>query len=272
MDDFSAKVCKTIYEQHLIKEGETVTVGLSGGADSVCLLLIMHELQAEFPFSLQACHVHHGIRGEEADRDAEFALKLCNERGIPFVLKKTDAIAYSAEHHMSLEAAARAERYRLLKEVAAEGKIAVAHNRNDRAETFLLNLIRGSGTGGLGSIRFVNENIIRPLLLADRTEIEAYLIRKGVSWQTDTTNHEDCHRRNAYRQHLIPLLASFNPEIISALNHTADCLREDDDYLTAIASYELGEKLSAQKLLSAPKPIAARMVLLAWRRAGEFDL
>ena len=272
MDDFVAKVFKTICDYNLIRVGEQVTIGLSGGADSVCLLIVLDELSRTHPFSLKACHVHHGIRGEEADKDASFAEHLCRKRNIPFVLKKTDAVSVSHEKHMSLEAAARLERYRLLHEAAEGGIIAIAHNRNDRAETFLLNLIRGSGGGGLGSIRMKNENIIRPLLDTDREEIEKYLRQHGIDWQTDATNKEEQYRRNALRHTVIPMLKKFNPEIVKALNHTADCLREDDDYLTAIAQSELGEELSASKLLSLPKPIAARMALLAWRRAGEYDL
>lgn len=272
MDDFTAKVFKTVCDYDLIPVGEQVTVGLSGGADSVCLLIVLDEISRTHPFLLKACHVNHGIRGEAADEDAAFAERLCRKRNIPFVLKKTDAVGVSRKNHMSLEAAARMERYRLLNEAAEGGLIAIAHNRNDRAETFLLNLIRGSGGGGLGSIRMKNENVIRPLLDTDREEIENYLRQHGIDWQTDETNKEEQYRRNALRHTVIPMLEKFNPEIVKTLNHTADCLREDDDYLTKIAQSELGEELSATKLLSLPKPIAARMALLAWRRAGEYDL
>ena len=160
MEKLKQKVRQTIKEHHMLQPGDPVIIALSGGADSVCLLSLLADMREEFGLKLRSLHVHHGLRGEEADRDAAFSQKI-------------------SENGLSEEEAGRLIRYQALeetgknweKETKRPVKIAVAHHSRDQAETILLNLFRGSGLGGLKGIPYVRENIIRPLLYADKEEI-----------------------------------------------------------------------------------------------------
>lgn len=203
----------------LLAEGDRVLAALSGGADSVCLLLVLHELAPELALGLRALHLHHGLRGAEADRDAEFSERLCARLGIPFLLVRRDAAAYAREHGCSTEEAGRLLRYGALEEAAGAWedetpglelphvKIAVAHHRDDNAETILHHLLRGSGLRGLSGMRPAQGRRIRPLLCAGREEIRAFLAERGQDWCEDSTNAEPDYTRNRIRNEILPLLA-----------------------------------------------------------------
>lgn len=175
---FRQKVFVFMKKNHMTDRGDGVLAAVSGGADSVCLLLLLHEMAAELGIQVFAFHMNHGIRGEEADRDEQFVAELCKQLGIPLTIVHEKVEEYAAEHGLSGEEAGRILRYQHLKETAEKykcAKIAVAHHEDDDAETVLLNLFRGSGLAGLSGIRPVRENIIRPLLCVSRKEIEGYL-------------------------------------------------------------------------------------------------
>ena len=257
-EDIYVKVKKYIEENKMISVGDIIVVGVSGGADSVCLLVMLWELQKEMDFKLLAVHVHHGVR-EDADQDADYTRQLCGKLEIPFFLKKVDMQGYAKENGLSQEEAGRRLRYQAFEETAAQAadgcsyKIAVAHNNNDRAETLLFNLFRGSGLKGLGSIRPVREHIIRPLLCLDRAEIEAYLAKRNIGFRIDSTNNEDTYARNRIRHHIIPFAEEqICRNVMSHLGDTADILAETETFVQkqAESAYKRCVISTAQKELA----------------------
>ena len=251
-NEIYGKVKKYIDVCDMIAAGDFVAAGISGGADSVCLLHILWRLRAERPFQLAAVLVNHGLR-KEAGEDAAFVRKLCMEWEIPFFLREVDVSGYAVRHKVSTEEAGRLFRYQAFEETLAglgcaeaepqaasehmairrRHRIAVAHNAQDRAETMLFHLFRGSGLRGLSSIRPVREAVIRPLLQLSRAEIEEYLATQGLSWREDSTNEGDAYARNRIRHHILPCAER---EICSAavahMGDLADLLAETEDYLT----------------------------------------
>ena len=205
-----AKVLNYVQMYQMIEADDTIVAGVSGGADSVCLLFVLSEIQKTIPFSLSVVHVNHGIR-EEACRDAEYVEKLCAEQGIPFYLVKEDVKAYAGQYGLSEEETGRIIRYQAFEKVLEQqnrnkkGKIAVAHHANDCAETMLFHLFRGSGLRGAVGIRPVNNHIIRPLLCLERKEIEAWLQERKIDYCHDNTNDGDDYTRNRIRHHILPL-------------------------------------------------------------------
>ncbi len=242
------KVIEFIKENNLIKENDNIILGISGGADSVCLLYIINEIRDTFSLNITAVHVNHSIR-ETAGRDEAFSKKLCEKLGIPFVSYTIDCPKISEEKKISLEEAGRNERYRLFEETGrksyGEGgfKIAVAHHMDDLAETLLFNLSRGSGINGLASIKVKNGCIIRPLLCLTRKEIEEYLSENGISHIEDETNSDDDYARNRIRHNIITELGDIAPGAVKNMGRTAAQLGEIEDYLT-IKTDELCDKYS----------------------------
>ncbi len=212
MEKLKQKVRQTIKEHHMLQPGDPVIIALSGGADSVCLLSLLADMKEELDLKLMTLHVHHGLRGEEADRDAAFSQKISEAFHVPCHMIKADVKQYASENGLSEEEAGRLIRYQALEETGKNWeketnrpvKIAVAHHSRDQAETILLNLFRGSGLGGLKGIPYVRENIIRPLLDADKEEILGYLEEKKLSWVNDSSNDTDHYARNRIRSHILP--------------------------------------------------------------------
>ncbi len=204
------KVRRFVEEQHMLSEHDYVVAGVSGGADSVCLLYMLLELQKGLDFSIHVVHVNHMIR-EEAGEDAAFVEALCKKHGLPFTLVCCDVEQEAKKRKLSTEEAGRMLRYEAFYAVLQEyakgqsGRIAIAHNKNDSCETFLFNLFRGSGLQGLCGIRPVREEIIRPILCLERSEIEAYLQEKQITFCIDKTNLEDNYTRNRIRHHILPV-------------------------------------------------------------------
>ena len=200
------KVEAFMKEQALTRPGDRVLIGLSGGGDSVCLLLVLGRLTERLSLSLGAFHVHHGIRGAEADRDEAFSEELCKKNDIPFYSVKESVPDRAKEWGMGLEEAGRRVRQEAAERLAKQygyTKIALAHHQNDVAETMLFHLFRGSSLSGLASIPAKRENIIRPLLSCDRGEIEAYLKEQQVAYCTDSTNLETEYTRNKIRHEIL---------------------------------------------------------------------
>ena len=219
-----------------IGSGDTLVCAVSGGADSVCLLHVLHALKKEMEFQLRCVHVHHGIRGKEADEDASFVGELCESLQVPFVLKEVDVPALAGRSaHTGIEESARTARYEALLEEAERSnrvRIAVAHTLDDNAETVLFQLFRGTGLRGLAGIRPVNGLVIRPLLNISRREIEDYLTQRGIAWRTDSTNEEETHARNRIRHSVLPEAEqAVNSRAKEHIAQTAGDMREMLRYL-----------------------------------------
>ncbi|NBH72229.1 tRNA lysidine(34) synthetase TilS [Clostridiaceae bacterium] len=236
------KVWEFIEDNEMLKPGDRVVVGVSGGADSVCLLLVLAE--NEIGLQIRAVHVHHGIRGREADRDAAYVEGFCARLGVPQKTVCRDVPGYAREHGLSVEEAGRAVRYEVMEEEAGrwqqeedgEGQrpvwIAVAHHQDDNAETILHHLFRGSGLRGLAGMRPVQKNRIRPLLAVRRQEIQDYLESRGIGWREDSTNLSGEYTRNRIRNELIPYVSGHvNGRAVENVLRAGGIFRQADDYL-----------------------------------------
>ena len=219
------KFLMAVSEHQLLSPQRPTIVALSGGADSVALLLLL--VQEGFPVVAAHCNFH--LRGEESDRDERFVRELCHSYDIPLHIRHFDTSASAKEEGISIEMAARRLRYAFFEELrttlGAEA-IAVAHHRDDNNETLLLNLVRGTGLRGLSGMKWKNGHIVRPLLGISRQEIVAFLKEKEQPYVTDSTNAETLYKRNKIRHELLPLLRELNPAIDEALSTTIEHLAE----------------------------------------------
>ena len=247
-----------------------LALAFSGGADSVALL---HILKKRHKGALLAIHVHHGIRGAEADRDAEFCRAVCAQLEVDFVALCVDVPALAAASGMGLESAARAARYEA---IAAEMKkreiplLATAHHADDQLETLLQNLLRGAGARGLcgiPAVRVLQEGesalVVRPILQMTKEQILAYLAENGLDFVTDSTNNEPCCPRNRLRAEVIPVLRELWPAGASRAARAAVSLAEDEAYLRSLAEDFLlreGKSPLAEKLAELPRPVFARVM------------
>ena len=226
------KVADFIARHGLLSREGLHLVALSGGADSVALLLILKDLG----YRIEAAHCNFHLRGEESNRDEEFVKKLCEEKAIPIHLIHFDTKEYAALHQVSIEMAARELRYgyfrQLRQDIGAE-KVCVAHHRDDAVETLLMNLMRGSGVHGLTGIRAHHDEIVRPLLALSRQEIEDYLHSIGQSYVTDSTNLVDDVLRNKIRLNVLPLLEQINPNVAENIGKTARFMQETEKVVEA---------------------------------------
>lgn len=246
--------------------GTPVAVALSGGADSVALLHLMRAYRG-----LVAVHVHHGIRADEADRDADFCRTLCGKLDIPFYLLHVNAPAVASETGESLETAARDARYKAISTLMREKNIPVlltAHHADDQLETMLQHLLRGSGTRGLCGIptcRPLGEGqvVVRPLLGVQKSALLAYLQEQGLTFVTDSTNGEICCQRNFLRLRVLPLLRELQPNAPLMAARCAEALTGDEQYLDSLAADFLtreGDTPTRQALLALPRPVLVRVL------------
>lgn len=245
------KVLKFIQQHDLLKPGQSVLVGLSGGADSVALSMLLKNSG----YKVAAAHCNFHLRADESDRDEAFVQNFCEEWGIPLTITHFNTTEYASEKKISIEMAARELRYGFFQKLMKSAKIAnlaVAHHQNDQAETLLLNLIRGTGIHGLRGMLPKNGPTIRPLLCVNREEILRYLAEKRQHYVEDSTNQCVDYTRNKIRLELLPYLKTLNPSIISGLNHTASILsevelfynlsiKEQQKAIILTANYELGK-------------------------------
>lgn len=216
---------------NMIKSGDTVVCGLSGGADSVCLMLTLLELASELDFSVEALHVNHCLRSDESDRDERFCRDLCERLNVPFNAFSCDVKGYSEKNGISCEEAARELRYAIFRENSAGKLIATAHNADDNLETMLLNLVRGTGLKGVSGIPPVRGNIIRPLIAVSRNEIEEYLEKNNQDYVTDSSNLTDDYTRNKIRHNIIPLMRELNSSLTETTVRTAEVLRSENAFI-----------------------------------------
>ena len=247
-DRVQNKVQNKINAHGLIAPGDTILMGVSGGADSVCLFLLLRDLYRDSDVILQVMHINHHLR-EDAAKDAAFVRQLCARAGVPYTERDVDVQAYMKSHKVSsTEEAARILRYEAFREYLSElpgeaetKKLAVAHTLNDNAETVLHHLFRGSGLKGLGGIRMMRDHVIRPLLCLSRAEVEEYLRERGQEWRTDSTNEGDDYARNRIRHHILPLAETeINAQAAEHIHAAAQQLGEAEDFICASlqAAYE----------------------------------
>ena len=245
-----------IEKYRMIEAGSQAVAGVSGGADSVCLLFLLMEYQKRVSFSLRAVHVNHHVRGEEAVRDQEFTRRLCESLGVPLDLYDYDVPRMAETEHLSCEEAGREARRRAFYRTACrwerpdQVRIALAHHENDQAETVLHNLVRGAGLAGLAGIRPVHRTgsgmYIRPLLCISREETENYLIQRGVPWMTDSTNEEEVYTRNKIRREILPALMQINSGAVKNIAAAAGRVLEAEDYLSELTQKAV-EKYTAKE-------------------------
>jgi tRNA(Ile)-lysidine synthase len=263
-----SKVKDYIKKHKLLSLSDLYIVALSGGADSVALLLLLDEMG----YKVHALHCNFHLRGEESDRDERFCEDLCLKKNIPFHRIHFDTLMYAETHKMSVEMAARELRYRyfeqLRKDIGAEG-ICVAHHQDDTVETVLLNLVRGTGLRGLTGIQPRNGAILRPLLCVTRTEIEAYLATKQQDYVTDSTNLETDFVRNKIRLQVVPLLRQLNPAVSENIVRTAAHLTEAQKVLdTVVDTYKGSNQLD---LCALQQVGSAEYIVFEWLKQYGFN-
>ncbi len=239
MNEITDKIYRYIEQNNMLTDCERVVTGLSGGADSVCLLLVLKGYieRKHLKTELCAVHVNHGIR-QEAGEDEEFARALCERLGVKFAAYHIDAVKIAGQLGMSVEEAGRKERYRIFNEECRghNARIAVAHHMNDQAETVLMNLARGTSLKGIGGIRAVRDNIIRPLLSVTRAEVEELLKAYGQAYVTDATNLCNDYTRNSIRNVVIPYMTEkVNAHTVENIASAAEELRKDNEFIEAEA-------------------------------------
>lgn len=231
------QVRKTIEEFHMLEAGDMVITGVSGGADSMCLLAVLQELAEPMKLQLHVVHVNHLLR-QAAGEEACYVQEFCESQGIPCTVFQKDIGAYAEELGCSVEEVGRSYRYECFEQVCLREKaqrIAVAHHQNDRAETLLFHMLRGTGLRGLGSIPAVRGNIIRPLLNVSRKEIEAYLEKKRIRYYMDASNASDAYSRNVIRNQILPLFENINERAVAHITGVSDLAQEYWSYVEAQA-------------------------------------
>jgi tRNA(Ile)-lysidine synthase len=241
-----------ISRHHMLAPGDTVGVAVSGGADSVALLLLLAELREELGVRLVVLHFNHQLRGAEADADEQFVAQLAAKHGLALISAREDVAAAARANGWNLEDAARRLRLRFFESVVESGRatrVAVAHTADDQAETVLAHLLRGTGPTGLAAIYPIAGHVVRPLLSVRRAELREYLNSLGQPWREDSSNQDTSRLRARIRHHLLPELErDFQPEIVARLGQLAALAREDAEFwnlLIADRCRALTEKLPA---------------------------
>ncbi|MBA4373878.1 MAG: tRNA lysidine(34) synthetase TilS [Thermodesulfovibrio sp.] len=237
----------TIRRHGMLQQGDIVLVGLSGGPDSVCLLHLLHRIQAQFGLQLHAVYVNHNLRPEEIPAEISFCEKTCRELGVNFILKSVDVASHQKQQGLNRQEAGRELRYMAFEEAAAgigASKIALAHNADDQAETIFMRLIRGSGPKGLGGIPPKRGRIIRPLIETERGLIEQFLENENIPFVLDSSNLKQDYLRNRFRLSLMPELKKINPNLLHTLRTTASILQEEERYLEIIVTKTLMKLIS----------------------------
>lgn len=212
--DVEETVRRVIRDERLIEPGDKVLVAVSGGVDSSTLLFLLNRIRKDLTIDLGVAHVNHGLRGEESERDEAFVRGLAERLSMTCHVIRADVPGYSREQGVSIQHAGREIRYRYFADVCdthGYRKIAVAHNRDDQVETFLLRVIKGSGLNGLSSIPIKRDRIVRPLLCTYRSEIEAYARKLSIPFVQDSSNLKEAYERNFLRMRIVPLLSRLNP-------------------------------------------------------------
>lgn len=287
--DMLEKVREFCIRHKLIPRGANILVGVSGGPDSVALLRVLHSLASELDLHLVVAHLDHGFRGQESADDAAFVRKLSKQLSLPHEVGYVNMPQILSEGGGSTQAKAREVRFEFFR--AALNRhgcelLALGHHLDDRVETLFLNMLRGSGLDGITAMPAQDKglhglNIIRPLLVVNRSEIEQYLESLGQGYRQDSSNQQDDYTRNLVRHKLLPLLKEINPRVTEAMQRLTQSLTQDADYLTseaskawiAIASHgENGIELVVDRLRTTPLAISSRLVRRAWQETSSCEL
>jgi len=255
--------------------GDRALAAVSGGPDSVAMLHALHASSSELEITLHVAHLNHGIRGEQSNLDEEFVRNLAHEFGLPVTTRRADVPALAAEMHIGIEEAARVARHRFLRETAASvaaSKIAIAHTADDRAETIVLNIIRGCGVDGLAAMRAVDGMIVRPLIETTRAEVEQYIADNSLPFRIDETNADTTYARNRVRHELIPLIEhEFNAQVKPALIRLGEIAASQSELIQTLTPPALGaltyrDGLDAQLFASLPEALQFQVVRAEIRR------
>ena len=229
------KVKETIEKHGMLKGVKSIAVGLSGGADSMCLIDILIKLKAEYNVVVKAVHVNHNIRGDEAERDALFVREYCNNAGVDLLVFSEDIPALSKEYGISEEECGRKVRYDCFRKAECD-VIATAHTLSDSVETVIFNLVRGTGSKGISGIPAKRKpDIIRPLIDCTREEIEKYCRENNLQFVTDSTNLTDEYKRNYIRHNVIPSLSEVNASAVKSIAKSAEIMKEESDFIDECA-------------------------------------
>ena len=230
------KVLETIKKYNLIENGDKLVLAVYGGPDSMAMLNILNELKKDsiIDFEFSVAHINHMIR-EEAKDDEDYVKEYCNQNGIDFYSKSIDVKKLANNNKVGTEEAGRYVRYKFFDEVlekTSSNKIAIAHNKNDKAETIIMNIMRGSGITGLRGIEPKRRKYIRPLIECERFEIEDYCEKEKLNPRIDKTNFENTYTRNKIRNIVIPYVKrEFNPNIIETLNRLSELVADEENYI-----------------------------------------
>ena len=272
------KVLKTIKKYNLIENGDKIVLGVSGGPDSIAMLNVLNQIRNDeknnLKFEMFVAHINHMIR-EEAIEDEKYVKEYCSKKGIEFYSKSIDVQKLANNKKIGTEEAGRIARYEFFDEILEKtnsNKIAIAHNKNDKAETIIMNLMRGSGITGLKGIEEKRGKYIRPVIECDRDQIEKYCEEEQLNPRIDKTNFENDYTRNKIRNVVIPYVKrEFNPNIINTLNRLSELVKEEEEYIEkqvekAYNDLLLEEKekeiiLDLKKFNKEEKVIKSRLVL-----------
>lgn len=275
-----AKVVNTIKKYNLIQKGDRIVLGVSGGPDSISMLNILNEIKEEYGFKIYVAHINHKIR-EEAIEDEKYVQNYCKKNGIEFFVKRIDVQQIANNNKIGTEEAGRNVRYEFFDEImnkVGANKISIAHNKNDKIETIIMNLLRGSGLSGLKGIEPIRDNkYIRPLIECERSEIEEYCEKHKLEPRIDKTNFENDYTRNKIRNIVIPYIKNeFNPNIIQTIDRLSQVAIEENDYIetnvNTIYNKMLIEKnteeivLKLKEFNNQEKVIKSRIILLATKQ------
>jgi len=255
--DLHSRINDAIREKQLFNPGDTLIIGLSGGADSTALLHLLATLPS-FPLNLVAAHLNHSLRGPDSDADEQFCRDLAAHYKIPFEMRQVDVKALALRESLNLEDAGRRARIDFFDELAVKWKasaVVLAHHADDQAETVLMRLLRGTGMSGLTGMPWCNgRGYVRPLLDVSRCELENYLKENKLSWREDASNLDTSFLRNRIRHELLPLLEQYNPSIRMSLTATAGILSDENQLLDAL-TVQTGEQFCSFTETGATCPI-----------------
>ena len=235
-EDCYTKTIKTIQKYNLIESGDKIVVGVSGGPDSMCLLDILIKVcqNSPSPLAIVVAHVNHMIR-DEANEEEEFVKNFCEKNDIEFYAKRIDVKKIANTNKIGTEEAGRNERYAFFEEILKKtnaNKIAIAHNKNDKAETIIMNILRGTGINGLKGIEVKRDKYIRPLIECERNEIEDYCKKQNLNPRIDKSNFDNVYTRNKIRNIVIPYIKKeFNSNIVDTMDRLSALVAEEEEYI-----------------------------------------
>lgn len=238
MNEIEEKVLKTIQKYNLIQANDKIVLGVSGGPDSLFMLYILNKLKEQLQFKMVVAHVNHMIR-EEADSEEQFVKEFCKKIGIEFYSKRIDVEKFANNNKIGTEEAGRKVRYEFFDEILEKtqsNKIAIAHNKNDKVETIIMHLLRGSGISGLQGIEPIKDGkIIRPIIEIERTQIEEYCDKNNLEPRIDKSNFENIYTRNKIRNIVIPYIKQeFNPNIVETVTRLSEIITEENQYFNKL--------------------------------------